>query len=154
MPEADIERICRQHSLPLTAQRRIVLQALSLRPTHPTVDDLWSDVRQAMPEISRTTVYRILETFAHLGVIRKVGHPDSAARYESRTSRHHHLLCLQCGRMEDLDDASLDTIRLPGLKTGFQIEDYSIQFRGLCSRCSAPAKPRLKRRKTAGRTKA
>lgn len=131
-----IEKICRERSLPLTAQRRIVLEALSLRLTHPTVDEIWEDVRQTMPDISRTTVYRILETFTHLRVIRKVSHPGTVARYESRTSRHHHLLCLECGRMEDLEDAALDRLALPGEETGFQVEDYSIQFRGLCSECA------------------
>ncbi len=136
---AEIEKICREHSLPLTSQRRVVLEALSVRPTHPTVDEIWEDVRRTMPDISRTTVYRILETFTRLRVIRKVCHPGTVARYESRTSRHHHLLCLQCGRMEDLDDAALDRLALPGKETGFQIEDYSIQFRGLCSQCANPS---------------
>ncbi|MCC6263010.1 MAG: transcriptional repressor [Bryobacterales bacterium] len=132
----DVEEICREHALPLTAQRRIVLEALSSRSSHPTVDEIWEDARRSMPEISRTTVYRILETFARLGVVRKAGHPDAVARYESRTSRHHHLLCVRCGRMEDLDDESLDRIDLPGRETGYRIEDYSIQFRGLCAKCA------------------
>lgn len=149
---SEIERICREHSLSVTPQRRVVLEALSSRPTHPTVDEIWDEVRRSMPEISRTTVYRILETFAQLDVIRKVGHPDAAARYESRTSRHHHLLCLQCGRMEDLDDAALDKIDLPGVQTGFHIEDYSIQFRGLCSKCAAPPKSRSLKRGSNGRS--
>lgn len=152
--QSDIERICREHSLSVTPQRRVVLEALSSRPTHPTVDEIWDEVRRSMPEISRTTVYRILETFAHLGVIRKVGHPDAVARYESRTSRHHHLLCLRCGRMEDLDDAALDKIDLPGIQTGFHVEDYSIQFRGLCSKCAAPPKPRPLKRGSGGGNRA
>lgn len=146
LPKPDIEKICRQHSLPLTAQRRIVLEALWSRPAHPTIDEIWDDARRRMPEISRTTVYRILETFAHFRVIRKVSHPGAVARYESRTGRHHHLLCIECGRMEDLDDPALDSIALPGSPSGFQIEDYSIQFRGLCSQCAHPSTKRSRKR--------
>ena len=62
--EVDIEKICREHSLPLTTQRRAVLEALALRHDDPTVDEIWADVRSTTPEISRTTVYRILEVFA------------------------------------------------------------------------------------------
>ncbi len=148
---AGIEKICREHSLPLTAQRRAVLEALWVRLTHPTVDEIWEDVRRTMPDISRTTVYRILETFTDLRVIRKVPHPGTVARYESRTSRHHHLLCLQCGRMEDLDDAALDKVALPGKETGFQIEDYSIQFRGLCSKCARSRQAAGTRARAAGK---
>jgi len=133
----DIEKICREHSLPLTTQRRTVLEALALRQDHPTVDEIWADVRQRTPEISRTTVYRILEVFALLRVVCKVGHPGATARYEIRIGRHHHLLCLDCGVIVDLEDPALDTITLPGKDSGFRIEDYSIQFRGLCSRCAA-----------------
>ena len=143
---ADLERICREHSLPLTAQRRIDFEALAARPVHPTVDEIWEKVRRTMPEISRTTVYRILETFTRLRAVRKVSHPGAVTRYESRTSRHHHLLCLRCGRMEDLDDPALDSLALPGRETGFRVEDYSIQFRGLCSRCAGPPQPRPRKR--------
>jgi Fe2+ or Zn2+ uptake regulation protein len=132
---AEIESICREHRLPLTAQRRVVLETLP-RFSHPTVDEIWEEVQKALPEISRTTVYRILETFARLKVIRKVCHPGAVARYEDRTSRHHHLLCLRCGKMVDLVDPALDEIEIPGAETGFRIEDYSIQFHGLCRRCA------------------
>jgi len=137
--EVDIERICREHSLPLTTQRRAVLDALASRHDHPTVDEIWADVRKTTPDISRTTVYRILEVFALLRVVRKVCHPGAMARYEIRIGRHHHLLCLDCGLIMDLEDPALDCITLPGEDSGFRIEDYSIQFRGLCSRCAAGA---------------
>ena len=140
--EVDIEKICREHSLPLTTQRRAVLEALASRRDHPTVDEIWADVRKTTPEISRTTVYRILEVFALLRVVRKVCHPGAMARYEIRMGRHHHLLCLDCGLIRDLEDPALDHVTLPGEDSGFRIEDYSIQFRGLCSRCAAGAASR------------
>lgn len=136
----EIERICREHSLPLTAQRRIVLETLPLL-NHPTVDEVWDEVCKSLPEISRATVYRILETFAGLRIIRKVCHPGAVARYEDKTTRHHHLLCIRCGAMTDLNDRALDRIKFPGQESGFQIEDYSIQFRGLCLKCAASLTP-------------
>jgi Fur family peroxide stress response transcriptional regulator len=154
---AELERTCREHALPLTAQRRAVLAALCLRSDHPTVDEVWEDVRVEMPEISRTTVYRILETFSQFRIIRKVCHPGAVARYERKMRRHHHLVCIQCGSVEDLDAPALDHLRLPGPETGFQVEDYSIHFRGLCKKCAAEAapgkqaEPRRKASKTPGR---
>lgn len=143
---AEIERICREHLLPLTAQRRIVLETLP-RLNHPTVDEIWDEVRKALPEISRTTVYRILEAFSKLRIIRKVCHPGAVARYEGKTTRHHHLLCILCGRMTDLDDPALDQIEFPGEESGFRIEDYSIQFRGLCLKCAAMSTPKSGKKK-------
>lgn len=138
---AEIERVCREHSRPLTAQRRAVLETLP-KLSHPTVDEIWDEVRKFMPEVSRTTVYRILETFAGLKIIRKVCHPGAVARYEDKTARHHHLLCIRCGKMTDLDNPALDRIKFPGEESGFRIEDYSIQFRGLCVECAEAARPK------------
>ena len=144
---ADIETISREHHLPLTFQRRVILEALSIRLDHPTADQVFDDVRRRVPELSRTTVYRTLETFVRTGIARKVCHPGAAARYELHTQRHHHLVCLNCEAIVDLEDTSLDGLPLPSGKFGFSIADYSIQFRGLCSECAA------KRKAPAGRIK-
>jgi len=140
-----LEQLCRQHALPLTIQRRVILQALSLRADHPTADQIFDDVRRQVPEISRTTVYRALETLVRVGISRKVCHPGAAARYEIGTHRHHHLVCLHCESMIDLEDPSLDHLPLPDARSGFHIQDYSVMFRGLCSDCArklSSARPR------------
>lgn len=137
---AEFEETCRRHKLPLTVQRRVVLEALSVHFDHPTADHLFDEVRRNLPEISRTTVYRVLETFVRIGVARKVCHPGSAARYEMWDGRHHHLVCLECEAMIDLQDPSLDHLPLPDSGSGFEITDYSVQFRGLCLKCAAKQK--------------
>ena len=133
----EAERICRRHALPLTVQRRMILETLVPRTDHPTADEILADVRERAPEISRTTVYRVLEAFVRVGVARKVCHPGAAARYEIVRDRHHHLVCLLCGRMTDFEDPRLDRLPLPDSKAnGFEATDYSIQFRGICARCA------------------
>lgn len=105
--------ICRKQRLPLTVQRRAVLEELALRGDHPTADDVFSSVRQTLPEISRVTVYRVLQTLVRLGIARAVCHPGAAARYEVRLRRHHHLVCTECESMVDLEDPALDSLPLP-----------------------------------------
>lgn len=134
-----LEQICGRHGLPLTVQRRVVLETLAVRADHPSADQIYVEVRKRLPEISRTTVYRTLETLVRIGIARKVCHPGAAARYEVETNRHHHLVCLNCGKMVDLQDPSLDRLPLPGERSGFRIDDYSIQFRGRCSDCARSA---------------
>ena len=149
----ELEKICRQRGLPLTAQRREVLHTLALRTDHPTADQVLDDVRKRLPQISRTTVYRVLEALARAGVVRKVCHPGPSARYELEKGRHHHLVCLGCERMVDLEDPSLDGLPLPGIISGFRIKDYSIQFRGLCSECARKQGGRATRRISKSSTK-
>ena len=133
---ADLEAACRRHGLPLTVQRRVVLEALAGRTDHPTADQLLVDVRTRMPGVSRTTVYRVLETLVRLGLAVKTCTPGSTVRFDPRTERHHHLVCLQCERVMDVHAPSLDALRLPSMRTaGFEISDYSVHFRGTCPEC-------------------
>jgi Fur family peroxide stress response transcriptional regulator len=134
----EIRQVCRARGLPFTLQRRAIIEALLQNAYHPTADQIYDAIGARVPGLSRPTVYRTLETLVRLGLAGKVCHPGAAARYDAKTQRHHHLVCLQCGKMVDLDDASLDTIPLPAPGyLGFDIADYSIQFRGICRDCRA-----------------
>src|SRR5262245_9658918 len=92
----DFEARCRRQGLAVTSQRRAVLRALAAREDHPTADQLHEDVRREHPDLSRTTVYRVLETLVRLGVVTKVSHPGASVRYDAFTGRHHHLVCDVC----------------------------------------------------------
>jgi Fur family peroxide stress response transcriptional regulator len=134
----EIRQVCRARGLPFTLQRRAIIEALLQDTYHPTADQIYDAIRVRVPGLSRTTVYRTLETLVRLGLAGKVCHPGAAARYDAKTQRHHHLVCLQCGKMVDLEDTSLDTIPLPAPGyLEFDIADYSIQFRGICRDCRA-----------------
>ena len=56
------ERLCRERGLSLTVQRRAVLEAVLDRGDHPTADQVYDEVKERLPGLSRTTVYRVLET--------------------------------------------------------------------------------------------
>lgn len=148
----EAERACRQQALPLTVQRRTILEALLPRTDHPTADQIFGLIRERAPEISRTTVYRTLEAFVRVGIARKVCHPGASARYEILQDRHHHLVCLACERMIDIEDSRFDRLPFPDAGAhGFQLSDYSIQFRGLCASCAqSGTAPRRRRPKSDG----
>jgi len=126
----------RQSGLPVTMQRRAVFEAILDRRDHPTADQVFHVVHPRLPQLSRMTVYRILATLVSLGLLSKTCHPGSSARFDPKLHQHHHLICLDCGDITDLEDARLNRLPRPDLgRQGFQIEDYHINFRGRCARC-------------------
>lgn len=133
-----LERECRQRQLPLTAQRRTVLEVLLQRSDHPTADAVYEVAVERIPGISRRTVYRVLDTLVEWGIIRRVHHPGAAVRFDARTDRHHHLVCLHCHKILDFENADLDQLPLPrGKLHGFTVSDYSVQLMGVCPDCRA-----------------
>jgi Fe2+ or Zn2+ uptake regulation protein len=86
--------------------------------------------------MSRTTVYRVLETLVRIGVIAKVCHPGAAVRFDPKIRQHHHLVCLHCNRVVDLEDKRLNEITLPEISTrGFEVQECHFHFRGVCPAC-------------------
>lgn len=137
---ASVEGALRREGLPLTIQRRAIFEALEGRRDHPTADQVYESVRERIPGLSRTTVYRVLETLVRVGAARKVDHPGAAARFDPRVDHHHHLVCVACERVVDLELASEKRITVPASrKGGFRVFDYSIHFTGLCPECGGKA---------------
>ncbi len=136
----------RESGLPVTTQRCAVFDAILDRTDHPTAEQLYRAVRGKLPQISRMTVHRILGTFVSLGLVAKTCHLGSAARFDPKLHQHHHLVCLDCGRIIDVEDPRLNHIPWPKVNPGeFQIVDYHVHFRGRCARCQQNIRARQRR---------
>jgi Fur family peroxide stress response transcriptional regulator len=139
--EQQLAAACRRQGLSQTVQRRAVLAALARRTDHPTADQLYEELHPQFGGLSRTTIYRVLETFVRIGLARRITSPEAKARFDADTRRHHHLICQECGGVSDVRDPRLRQIELPlGLVDGCRILDYSITYTGLCPHCLGAAK--------------
>ena len=133
---AEFQRLCREQGIPLTTQRRTILNTVLAHDCHPTADEVCAASAVRKARISRATVYRTLESLVRMGVITKACHPGGAVRYDGRTEIHHHLVCLRCDAVIDIADARLDTIPIPDTSAlGFDVKDFRVQLRGFCRRC-------------------
>ncbi len=135
-----LESLCRLQGLALTMQRRAVLETLAARTDHPTADQVYDAVRGVVRGVSRTTVYRVLEALVGLGIVARVSNPQSRARFDADTGRHHHLICIGCGSVTDCHDERLNGIDVPGeVGEAFAVRDFSLAITGLCSSCRRAA---------------
>lgn len=119
-----------------TAQRAAIYRYLKGVKTHPTADEIFTQVREVLPEISLATVYKALEAFVESSVARKLALGVGPARYDGRTEDHDHVRCLKCGAVRDvvgLHDSEL--IRGLDSDDGFEILDYRLELIGYCLSC-------------------
>ena len=142
---AQLEKSCREQGMPLTVQRRVIMENLAGRKDHPTADQIFEAVTPLLPGISRTTVYRVMEAFVALGLVQKINNPEAKAHFDADTSRHHHVRCTGCGTVADVHDERLNGLSLPAdAASGFEILDYSINFIGTCAGCRSVPPGKIK----------
>lgn len=133
-----IER-CRAAGLVLTPQRLAVFRHLEAGPGHPSVEELCGSVRRELPTLSLATVYKTLDALARIGAVRRVSGAGAGSRWDAGLESHHHLVCIECGRVRDVADARLDAVKgraaaLAG-RHGFRAVSHVVEILGHCAAC-------------------
>ena len=119
-----------------TVQRQIILSGLQRLNTHPTIEEVYTEVQKEHPAISKTTVYRNLRQLAKDGIIRQVSLPDGLERYDRFTTQHHHFKCMNCDNILDVEIEYLaDINKTIQKKYGFQVDKHDVVFTGICLKC-------------------
>lgn len=86
--------------------------------------------------VDQATVYRILDAFHKKGVINQFEFQEGKFRYELAGSDHHHLICENCGRIEDISDCGIDRWEKEIKKRkGFIVKRHALEFFGVCQSC-------------------
>jgi len=130
------KEICRSLGLKLTHQRLEILRELVIAKDHPSAEDVYKRVKPKIPPISFDTVYRTLALFERSGVIVRVHHLDDRARYDPNTSKHHHIVCIKCKKIQDFTWPALDWMEVPEETKGWgEIEGKYLELRGICLEC-------------------
>ncbi len=92
-------------------------------------------------KLDPATVYRCITKLKNNGIIRQIDLRQNHAHYEFfDMAHHHHIICVECGKIEDIEDCGLDTMHqniLSQAKQFTQIRHHSLEFYGLCKKCSA-----------------
>lgn len=132
---ARFELVCREHNLKVTHQRSEVFRAILEAPDHPSVEDIYSVVHRRIPSISLDTVYRTLDTFSQIGLVKRFVSTDGRYRFETNHELHQHLVCTRCGRIEDFQWDGMEKLRLPKVTGWSEIEIANVEIHGLCRQC-------------------
>lgn len=128
----------RSAALRVTRPRMAVLQAVEQHP-HADTELIIRAAREALPDISRQTVYDALNALTATGLVRRIQPAGSVARYETRVGdNHHHMVCRACGVIADVDCAIGDAPCLTASDDlGFDVDEAEVTYWGLCPECTA-----------------
>ena len=135
--------VLRQHKLRVTPQRLLILRALELlenEHSHPhlTAKDVYEKVRESLPGLNVTTVYRTLEGLHQAGLVDSLSSFKDQVRFALRHAghRHGHLICKQCNRVEAFPVARLAEFAEQIIcEYGFQLEQDHLALYGKCEPC-------------------
>lgn len=133
----------------LTPQREVTLLVLlENEKDHLSAEEIYFFVKQKNADIGLATVYRTLEILTDIKIVDKISFDDGVARYDLRkegaTHFHHHLLCLDCGCIEEIEEDLLGEVeRIVESKYHFLVKDHRLTFHGICQECQKNGKTEL-----------
>ena len=121
--------------LRVTPQRYAVYANLLSRTDHPTAEQILKELNQAFPVSSQATVYSSLQTLKESGLVREVLLEHGVSHYDAKVEPHHHFVCEQCSRIEDIPWDTFGSLDFNKLRSGLQAKNYELIVRGFCDRC-------------------
>jgi Fur family transcriptional regulator, peroxide stress response regulator len=129
---------CREAGLAVTPQRLAIIRVLLSSAEHPSADAVYAMVRREHPHISPATVHRTLDTLCEIGEARKVTHLHDSARYDGNVTPHHHLVCVHCRRIQDIELPDADRVLGGREQIGdFRVLGTSVEILAACNECIA-----------------
>jgi len=121
----------------ITPQRLAVLKILAASEGHPSVDQIYQEVKVEFPTTSLATVYKTVSLLRDLNEVLELGFPDGSNRYDGyNPAPHPHVICMKCKKIMDPELMDIDALSQEmSRKTGYKIFHHRLDFFGLCPDC-------------------
>lgn len=133
-----LERLCVQHGLRMTGQRRIIAQVLGGAEDHPDVEEVYRRANERDPRISLSTVYRTIKLLSEKGIIERHDFGAGRSRYEQASREHHdHLIDIETGKVIEFKNEEIEALQnLIARRLGFKLVGHRLELFGV------PLKPK------------
>ena len=127
--------------LKATLPRRRVLELFeNSKVRHLSAEDVYRSLLAEGIDIGLATVYRVLTQFEQAGLLSRQHFETGKAVFELNQGGHHdHLVCLQCGRVEEFYDAEIEQRQSDvARKRGFELHGHSLALYADCTKQDCP----------------
>jgi Fur family transcriptional regulator, ferric uptake regulator len=132
--------------LKATLPRRKVLELFEhSKVRHLSAEDVYKSLMSEGIDIGLATVYRVLTQFEQAGLLSRQHFETGKAVFELNQGGHHdHLVCLQCGRVEEFYDAEIEQRQSEvARKRGFELRGHSLALYADCTKQDCPNRKSL-----------
>ncbi|MGC8721175.1 MAG: Fur family transcriptional regulator [Caldisericaceae bacterium] len=134
MKDTELKILLKENNLKVTKTRLAIYNYLKNNYTHPSIYEIYSGVKKELPGISYATIYNVVNLFVKKGVVKELATTENKKRYDGNTQDHVHLICLKCGKIQDLPFDFSDLRKLAEAQ-GWEIQETSLNIYGLCKDC-------------------
>jgi Fur family ferric uptake transcriptional regulator len=130
--ESRIERICVEHGLKMTGQRRVIARVLSEAEDHPDVEELYRRASSLDSRISIATVYRTVRLLEERGILERRDFGGGRARYEpTEHGQHYHLIDIDTGRVIEFEGGEHERLMQQiAARLGFDLVSTRLELYG------------------------
>ena len=137
--------------LKITVPRVRILDILDKTATrHMTAERLYQQLQDAGQPVSLATVYRVLTQFEQAGLLKRSNFESGRSVFELEKGSHHdHLVCVDCGRVEEFFDAEIERRqKIIAAERGFELQDHALSLYGTCIKEDCEFRPEKRKRET------
>lgn len=133
----DLVSTLREDGFRITPQRVAILDYLLKTEDHPSAEYIHQTVKKQYPMVSLSTVYKTLDLLREKKLVNEI-EVDGEARFDAHTDAHINLVCMKCGKIDDLDEESLNGIQnRAAKKSKYLILKSSFELFGYCNNCKS-----------------
>ncbi|MAD41464.1 MAG: transcriptional repressor [Arcobacter sp.] len=127
--------LLKNYDLKVTPQRVAIVEELYLNG-HMNIDDLYQKLLAKFPSISLATIYKNINAMVEKVFLSEVKIPNAKSVFELVKEEHAHLVCSNCGNIEDMMLDISSVLKEVTSKSQFKIESTNLVLSGLCSNCN------------------
>ena len=133
----DLVSSLREEGFRITPQRIAIVDYLLKTVDHPSADRIHKVIQRKYPMVSLSTVYKTLELLKEKRLVNEI-EVDGETRFDAHTDEHVNLVCMNCGKIDDVDEDVLKNIQIRAAKKSkYLILKSSFELLGYCNNCKA-----------------
>lgn len=114
-------------------QRMKIMEYLIGNENHPTVVDIYNDLKEEIPTFSKATVYNTMKLFEEKNLVQSISIKEEEVCFDPNISFHGHFLCKECGEIYDFPVVINDLEKI--YEENFKIDNAHYYLKGTCPSC-------------------